>query len=88
MDNPNKYLRASFLAPCHYKKNGEIVIDQKIMENGCGQYDAAWKQIEASWYFAASRECKKENELGEFVMELLTGEYLYFPNITNIEENT
>lgn len=88
MDNPNRYLRASFLAPCHYRENGEIVIDQKMMEYGCGQYDAAWKQIYASWYFAAARECKQEDETGAIQVELLSGEYLYFPEITNIEENT
>lgn len=87
MDNPNRYLRASFLSPCHYKENGEIVTDQKMMEYGCGQYDAAWKQIEACWYFAASRECKKE-ECGSFLTELLAGEYLYFPDISNVEEDT
>lgn len=85
MDNPNRYLRASFLAPCHYRENGEIVVDQKVMEYGCGQYDSVWEEIKAVWYFDASRECKKENEKGEFVTELLAGEYLYFPEIANIE---
>lgn len=88
MDNPNRYLRASYIAPCHYRKDGSIVIDQKIMEYGCGQYDASWKKIEAEWYFSASRECKKELSEGGFAAELHTGEYLVFPNITNIEENT
>ncbi len=88
MDNPNRYLRASYLTPCHYRKNGEIVVDQKIMEYGCGQYDAVWKQIEAEWYFSASRECKTELFDGGFAVELKDGEYLHFPNITNIEKNT
>lgn len=87
MDNPNPFLRASFLAPCHYRENGEIVIDQKIMEYGCGQYDAVWERIDAAWYFAASRECKVECGDGSFAAALLQGEYLYFPNIANIEEN-
>lgn len=88
MDNPNRYLRASYIVPCHYRKDGVIVIDQKIMEYGCGQYDAAWKKIEAEWYFSASRECKKELLDGGFAAELHGGEVLVFPNITNIEENT
>lgn len=88
MDNPDRYIRASFLAPCHYRNNGEIVIDQKIMEYGSGQYDAAWNRIEAEWYFDASRECKKELADGGFAVELRAGEYVGFPNIANVEENT
>lgn len=87
MDNPNRYLRASFLAPCHYRENGEIVVDQKIMSYGCGQYDAVWDRIDAVWYFAASRECKRQNGEGGFETELKEGEYLYFPEISNVEEN-
>lgn len=88
MDNPNRYLRASYLAPCHYRENGEMVVDQKIMEYGCGQYDSTWERINASWYFEASRECKKEDVTGEFWTALAKDEYLYFPNIANVEENT
>ncbi len=87
MDNPDMYLRASFLTPCHYRENGEIVVDQKVMGYGCGQYDAVWDKIQTSWYFDASRECKKEKEKGEFVTGLLKGEYLFFPEISNVEEN-
>lgn len=87
MDNPNRYLRASFLAPCHYRKNGEIVIDQKIMEYGCGQYDAAWERIEARWYFEASEYCKTETEDGNICVCLKKGDYISFPNISNIEKN-
>lgn len=88
MDNPNRYLRASYLAPCHYRADGRIVIDQKIMGYGCGQYDAAWEKIEAEWYFGASRECKTELPDGGFAVELQAGEILVFPNIANIERNT
>lgn len=88
MDNPDMYIRASFLAPCHYRENGEIVIDQKIMEYGCGQYDAAWERIEAEWYFDASRECKKELKDGGFAVALKRGECVGFPNIANVEMNT
>lgn len=85
MDNPNRYLRASFLAPCHYRKDGRIAVDQKMMEYGCGQYDSIWKKIEAAWYFGASRECKKEGKDGKFLTELYEGEHLCFPDIANIE---
>lgn len=88
MDNPNRYLRASYLAPCHYRKNGEIVVDQKIMEYGCGQYDAVWDKIDTCWYFEASAECKAETEEGKFETVLKAGEYLGFPNVANVEENT
>ena len=88
MDNPNRYLRASYLAPCHYRAGGGIVIDQKIMEYGCGQYDAAWDKIKAEWYFSASRECKKELADRSFAVELKKGENLSFPNIANVEKNT
>lgn len=88
MDNPNPYYRASYLAPCHYRKNGDIVIDQEIMGYGCGQYDATMEKIHASWYFEASSPCKKEKENGSFVAELKNHSYLRFPNISNVEENT
>lgn len=88
MDNPSRYLRASFLAPCHYHENGEISIDQKPMEYGCGQYDSTWNRIEASWYFDASRECKREDEDGKFLTVLYNEEYLYFPDISNIEADS
>lgn len=88
MDNPNRYFRASFLTPCHYRQNGCIEVDQKIMSYGCGQYDAVWEIIEAVWYFASSRECKKENCEGGFDAQLRKGEYLYFPNIANVEEDS
>ena len=87
MDNPNQYYRASFIAPCHYRDNGEIVVDQKIMEYGSGQYDASWKKIDASWYFEALRDCKKEDRNGNFYVSLASGEYLGFPNISSVEEN-
>ena len=88
MDNPNRFLRASFLAPCHYRADGNIVVDQKIMEYGCGQYDAVWDKIEAEWYFTASSECKVELSDGGFGVRLKAGEHLFFPNIANIEKNT
>lgn len=88
MDNPNRYLRASYLASCHYHADGRISIDQKIMEYGCGQYDAAWEKIEAEWYFSASRECKTERTDGSFAVKLNRGEMVCFPNIANIEKNT
>ncbi len=88
MDHENRYLRASYLVPCHYRKDGQIVIDQRIAAYGCGQYDAAWERIEARWYFEASRECKEEQTDGSFLAKLADGEYLYFPEILNVEKNT
>lgn len=88
MDNPNRYLRASFLAPCHYRENGEIVVEQKTMEYGCGAYDANWDRILASWYFEASKECKRESEDGGFSVFLEKGDYVCFPNIANVEEDS
>lgn len=87
MDNPNRYYRASFIAPCHYRENGEIVVDQKIMEYGSGQYDAVWEKIAAVWYFEGPHDCKREREDGSFVVSLKKGESLSFPNISNAEEN-
>lgn len=87
MDNPNRYYRASYITPCHYRKNGEIVIDQEIMGYGSGQYDATMKNISASWYFDAPYDCKKENQDGEFIVSLKNGDFLGFPNISSVEEN-
>lgn len=88
MDNANRYLRASYLAPCHYREDGGIVVDQKIMEYGCGQYDAAWEKIQASWYFKASGARKVEKKDGKFAVQLANGGLLYFPGISNVEEDT
>lgn len=88
MDNPNRYMRASYVVPCHYRKCGDIVIEQEIAAYGCGQYDAAWERIYAKWYFEASGECKTETKDGDFHVILQDGEYLYFPEILNLEENT
>lgn len=88
MDNTNRYLRASYLAPCHYRENGEIVVDQQIMEYGCGQYDAVWEKIYTSWYFESTKECKKELSDGKFATALENGEYLGFPEIANVEADT
>lgn len=88
MDNANRYFRSSYMVPCHYRANGEIIIDQQIAAYGCGQYDAAWEKIQANWYFDASRECKIETKDGNISVELKDGEYLFFPEILNVEENT
>lgn len=88
MDNPNQYIRASYLAPCHYQQNGVIVIEQKMMEYGVGQYDAVWERIEAEWYFAASKDCKIELGEAEFAVGGMNhGDFLFYPNISNVEEN-
>ncbi len=87
MDNPNRYYRASYIAPCHYRKNGEIVIDQEVMAYGSGQYDATMPKISAAWYFDAASECKIERTDGVFVSALRNGDFLGFPNISNVEEN-
>jgi hypothetical protein len=90
MDNPSKTFRASFLAYCHYKANGEIVVDQKPMEYGVGQYDASWDKIEAEWYFGLSGSAKKEESYtGGFVIgNIKNNDYLYFQNVNNVEANS
>ena len=78
MDNPNQYYRASYITPCYYRENGEIVVDQEIMSYGSGQYDATMPSISASWYFDAPYDCKKENQHGEFVACLKAVKQLEF----------
>lgn len=88
MDNPNRYLRASFLTCCHYRENGEIVVDQKVMGYGAGQYDACWDKIEAEWFTECSDMAKTGLPGGGFVMEpLRDGAYLLYPNMANLEDN-
>lgn len=87
MDTSNCFYRASYLTVCHYRSNGEICIEPKLLEYGCGQYDASWQKINAAWYFAASRECKTEAENQEFVVHMKDGEFLYFPEVANIQKN-
>lgn len=88
MDNPNRCFRASFLCCCHYRDNGDIVIDQVPMAYGVGQYDSSWEKIEAEWFFDCHSAKKQERTDGGFEMELKEGGWLAFPNTCHLEENT
>ena len=87
-EGSNEYFRCSLLTYCHYRDNGEIAVDKRILDCGVGQYDANWNIIEAEWYFASSRVSKKESPNGGFEIKGIgDGGYLYFPNVYHVEAN-
>lgn len=88
MDNPNRCFRASFLCYCHYRENGDIVIDQAPMAYGVGQYDGSWEKIEAEWFFDCRNAQKRERPGGGFEMAVEEGGWLAFPNVCHLAENT
>lgn len=89
LDNPSWTYRSSFLYYVHYRQNGDIVVDKQIGQYGVGQYDACWDRIEAEWYFAAEGITKQENAAGGFeIRDIHTGDYLLYPNVNHVEENT
>ena len=72
--------RECIITYCHFKGNGEIVTDtdflSKHFATGMGQYDAAWPQIEAEWYYEKSNNIKKQ--------DCAEGDF----ELTNIENNS
>lgn len=89
MDNENRFYRASYLCYVHYRKNGEIVVDQTIMGYGVGEYEACWDTIEAEWYSAADGTEKLEEPDGSFsVAALHAGATLSYPNVHHMQADT
>jgi len=87
---PNYYYRFTRIGICNYKNNGDLALDTFTAKSalGVGQYDAAWKQIQAEWYFdAADGVTKPEDGDGFAVQGLADGAFLGFPNIHNAPEN-
>lgn len=88
MDTPNCCFRASFLTYCHYRKNGEIVVDQVPTGYGVGQYDASWVQIRAWWHSGCRNASKRERPDGGFEMAMEGADsWLFFPNVCHMERN-
>lgn len=89
IDNPSMYYRGSFLCYVHYKKDGEIVVDQQVISYGVGRYDACWDKIESQWFFAVEGAEKSENLSGGFeITGIRNGSSLVYPNINNMRENS
>lgn len=88
MDNPSQYFRASFLTYCHYRKNGEVIVDQLPTGYGVGQYNASWDWIEARWHSGCQNAVKQERTDGSFDMALSgEGSWLSFPNVCHMARN-
>lgn len=71
----------------HYTKDGAIApMEPLVKEFGVGAYKAHWPAIEAEWFMAMPDGPRKvEREGGGFEIEnLQQGDYLYFPNISNV----
>jgi arabinoxylan arabinofuranohydrolase len=86
------HYRESYITYLHYKKDGTMVDDtlllSKHFDNGVGQYDANWDNIEAEWYMAGNLIKKGENASGFEVSSCQHSGFLYYPNIRNVKENT
>ena len=85
--DPHQAHRASGLCYIHYRANGEMVADDRIIEYGVGQYDAYWNRIEAEWYMAAEGVDKRERQHAGFEVVGTDGGWIRFPNMHNLPEN-
>lgn len=85
------HYRESYITYLHYKQDGTMVDDtlllSKHFDNGVGQYDAEWDNIEAEWFMAGDQIKKGENAGGFEVSSCQHSGYLYYPNIRNVKEN-
>lgn len=83
------YFRATKIIYAHYRRNGEIVIDEFIQDVGVGQYRASWPCIKGEWYFSASDGVtKEENGDGFELRGIRDGSALVYPRVHGLEENT
>lgn len=84
--DPTPYHRATGLCYIHYRANGEMVADQRIIESGVGQYDAEWNKIYSVWYMEAQNVQKKEYMNCSFILCPDENGFVKFPNIHNIKQ--
>ena len=82
------FYRTTKLAYVNYRANGDIVVDPRSCRVGVAQYDAAWGDIPAAWYFHATAGLRKVELGDEFVVSGCGGdERLTFPHFRGIPEN-
>ena len=86
--------RVANMTYVHYKDNGDMLYDLnfqtggKYYSTGVGNYDAAWPQIEAEWFFKISGATKNDSPEGDFeIQNIKANDYLNFPNIKNVPAN-
>lgn len=84
--DPIPFHRATGLCYIHYRANGEMVADQRVIEHGVGSYDARWNKIFGVWYMEAENVQKKEYMNCNFVLCPGENGYVKFPNIYNIQQ--
>ncbi len=83
------FYRTAKIVYAQYRDNGEIYVDTFSETAGVGQYDAAWDEIRAVWFFAASDGVlKKEQKDGTFALQgLRHNGYAAYPKIRNVPKN-
>lgn len=91
-DRDKNKVRENLMTYVHYTDDGKIVDDMEYLDahyyTGVGQYDASWERIEAEWYMASSGTEKKQCSKGGFeLQECSSGDYLHYPNMTNMPQN-
>lgn len=99
----NRRYRQCNVVYLHYRDNGDMIADPLFMQNGgpggrpgkyytmgVGNYDAAWPQIEAEWFFSKSPEVEKRDgpDEGFMLRELRNHSTVTFPLITWTRKDT
>ncbi len=92
---PGFKYRETIITYCHMDDQGSIVTDTKFLdshyENGVGQYDASWPEIQAEWYYDWSPGLNKtgNREAGFEISGMIDGCWLKFANVEfhGIEES-
>ncbi len=87
----NGRYRESYISYLHYRKNGEMVTDTKLMEehfdNGVGSYSADWDEIEAEWFMASSHnQVKQEFGKDGFAVAGQDGAFVKYPYMRDISD--
>jgi hypothetical protein len=91
---PTYHYRDSWMVYTHYLENGEMEDDWNFLDahgqTGVGQYDAAWKLVEAEWYMAGTHVAKIQtngatnNTASTFAVRLNASSELFFPRVANL----
>ena len=82
--DPSQTYRSTGICYVHQRQNGELQVDQLIVEYGVGQYDGRWNKIEAEWFMKAANVEKRENPRSGFDVVCKANGTLLFPNIRHL----
>ena len=88
----DRFYRSAKIIYAHYKDNGDVVTDDCMYDYGVGQYDTAWGDIRAEWFFAASDGIEKRENVvngasGFGLQAIGNNAYAAFPKVRNMNQN-